>query len=86
MSKLKLGALPDDKPIKVTIALSAELHGLLLAYAEAIAVEGGGSVAPVERLIPPMLDRFVRSDRVFLRLRNRVEPPPPPIVGSARES
>lgn len=34
MAKLKLGAIPDDKPVKVSIELPAALHRNLLAYAE----------------------------------------------------
>lgn len=37
MTKLKLGPLPDDKPVKVTLELPAPLHGDLTAYADALA-------------------------------------------------
>jgi hypothetical protein len=85
--KLKLGPLPDDKPVRVAVTLSAELHRLLLAYAEALAAEGGGTAAPaVEKLIPPMLERFVRSDRAFLRLRNAERRPMPPTARSGQVS
>ena len=35
MPKLKLGAIPDDKPVRLTVTLTAELHALLVEYAEA---------------------------------------------------
>lgn len=39
MTKLKLGAIADDKPIKVTVELPAPLHLDLIAYAEVLARE-----------------------------------------------
>lgn len=93
--RLKLGPLPDDKPVRLAVTLPAELHRLLLAYAEALAAEdsggGGSSGAPVpppkvEKLIPPMLERFVRSDRAFLRLRNAAGRQPSSTPGSAQAS
>ena len=37
MAKLRLGAIEDDKPVKVTIELPAALHRDLVAYAQALA-------------------------------------------------
>ena len=37
MAKLKLGALVDDKPVKLTVELPAPVHRDLLAYAEVLA-------------------------------------------------
>ena len=37
MAKLKLTALPDDKPVKVTVELPATVHRDLVAYAEILA-------------------------------------------------
>jgi len=34
MAKLKLGALEDDKPVKITVELPAAVHRELLAYAD----------------------------------------------------
>jgi len=39
MAKLKLGAIADDKPVKLTVELSAGVHRDLLAYAEVLARE-----------------------------------------------
>ena len=71
MTKLKLGPIPDDKPVRLTIMLSAELAALLRAYAEAV---GSGNTKPVtvERIVPPMLERFIRTDRAFMRTRRQV--------------
>lgn len=68
MQKLRIGALPDDKPAKVTAELPAAVHRDLLAYAEALARQSGHSVDPL-KLIAPMLARFMATDRGFAKLR-----------------
>src|SRR5258707_989737 len=45
MSKLKLGALADEKPVKLTVELPAAVHRDLLAYANALARETGQPIA-----------------------------------------
>lgn len=71
MMKLKLGPIPDDKPVRLTIILSAELAALLRTYADAV---GSGISKPVtvERIVPHILERFIRTDRVFMRTRRQV--------------
>lgn len=69
MTKLKLGAIADDKPVKVTVELPATLHRDLAAYAEALGRESGQQVSDPVRLIVPMLQRFIASDRGFARSR-----------------
>ena len=69
MTKLKLGPLPDDKPVKVTVELPASLHRDLTAYAEVLAQETGQPVAGPVRLIVPMLERFIATDRGFAKAR-----------------
>ncbi|MBJ3764628.1 DUF2274 domain-containing protein [Maribius pontilimi] len=68
MTKLKLGAIPDDKPVKLTIDLPAELHNDLAAYAEVLARETGQTHEP-SKLVAPMLSRFMATDRAFARAR-----------------
>lgn len=68
MTKLKLGAIPDDKPVKLTVELPADIHRDLIAYADALARETGQKNEPV-KLIAPMLARFMATDRGFARLR-----------------
>ena len=34
MAKLKLGAIADDKPVKLTVDLPANIHQDLVAYAD----------------------------------------------------
>ena len=36
MTKLKLGALSDDKPVKLTIEMPAAIHRDLVAYAKVL--------------------------------------------------
>ena len=45
MAKLKLGAIADDKPVKLTIELPAAVHRDLVAYAEALGRETGQPVS-----------------------------------------
>jgi hypothetical protein len=68
MPKLRIGALADDKPVKVTTDLPASVHRDLVAYAEALARESGQRIDPA-KLIPPMLARFMATDRGFARAR-----------------
>lgn len=49
MAKLKLGAIADDKPVRLTIELPATVHRELVAYSNALARETGqGVVEPVK--------------------------------------
>lgn len=68
MTKLKLGAILDDKPVKLTVELPADLHRDLVAYAEVLAKETGQTYVPA-KLIAPMLARFMATDRGFARAR-----------------
>ncbi len=69
MTRLKLGPLPDDKPVKVTVELPAALHRDLVAYAEVLARETGQPAADPTKLIVPMLERFIATDRGFAKAR-----------------
>ena len=69
MTKLKLGAIPDDKPVKLTVDLPADVHRDLTAYAEALAAQTGQQLDPA-RLVAPMLARFMSTDRGFARVRS----------------
>lgn len=71
MTKLRLGRIEDDKPIKITVELPGAVHRELVRYAEAHARETGlAQPLPPERLIPPMLERFMAGDRAFARKRS----------------
>jgi hypothetical protein len=68
MPKLKIAALTDDRPVKVTHELPASVHRDLVAYAEALARDGQPISDPT-KLIAPMLTRFMATDRAFLKMR-----------------
>jgi hypothetical protein len=69
MAKLKLGTIIDDKPVKLTLELSAGVHRELLAYAEILSRESGHPVSDPAKLIAPMLARFMATDRAFVKSR-----------------
>ena len=69
MVKLKLGQLVDEKPVKLTVELPANVHRDLIAYAEAIARETGYSISNPGKLIGPMVERFMATDRAFAKTR-----------------
>jgi len=70
MTKLKLGPLADDRPVKLTVELPAAVHRDLVAYAAALAAETGGEAFSPEKLVVPMLAKFMASDRGFSRRRS----------------
>ena len=69
MTKLKLGPLSQDKPLKVTVELPAAVHRDLVAYAEVLGQMNGQSVAEPAKLIVPMIERFMAIDRAFVKAR-----------------
>jgi hypothetical protein len=62
--KLKLSAIPDDKPVRLTVELPAAVHRDLMAYAEVLGRLSGQAVEPA-KLVAPMLARFMSTDRAF---------------------
>jgi hypothetical protein len=69
LGKLKIGVIADDRPVKLTIELSATVHRDLVAYSRALARETGQSAVEPGKLIGPMLSRFMATDRAFAKLR-----------------
>jgi hypothetical protein len=65
VAKLKLGELLDDKPVKLTVDLPANVHRDLIAYAEALSRETGQTIGDPAKLVGPMLARFMATDRAF---------------------
>ena len=55
--------------MKVTVELPGQLHRDLAAYAEVLARESGQPAAEPVRLIVPMLERFIATDRGFAKAR-----------------
>ena len=74
MAKLKLGNITDDKPVKLTVELSANVHRDLLAYAKALARETGQAISDPSKLVAPMLVRFMATDRAFGKARRMNQP------------
>jgi hypothetical protein len=74
MTKLKLGALADDKPVRVTIELSATVHRELVAYAEVLGRATGKTISDPQKLIAPMIERFMSTDRAFSTAKRQATP------------
>ncbi len=73
VAKLKLGELLDDKPVKLTVDLPANVHRDLVAYAEALSRETGQTIGDPAKLVGPMLARFMAADRTF-KARRKHQP------------
>lgn len=66
MVTLRLGAIDDDKPVRVTLELLAKLHRDLVAYGRIL---GGETPIDPVKLVAPMIERFMATDRGFVRAR-----------------
>jgi hypothetical protein len=72
MTKLRLGPVIDEKPVKLTIEMPGALMRELAEYARVHArVNSLADAMAPERLIAPMVERFMSSDREFSKLRRR---------------
>lgn len=69
MTKLKLSELHDNKQVRATVELPAKLHRDLVIYAQLLGGETGSPIADPLRLIVPMLERFIATDRAFAKAR-----------------
>lgn len=74
MTKLKLGPLADNKPIKLTIELPAAVHRDLVAYATLLAQTTGQSAPDPTKLVVPMIERFMATDRAFSKAKRQASP------------
>ncbi len=86
MMKLKLASVRDEKPVKLSVAVPAALHRDLVTYAEIMSHESG---KPIEasKLIAPMLEKFIASDREFAKARSAERKPiPKPAALESRAS
>jgi len=83
MTKLKLDAVQDDKPVRVSVTLPAPLHRDLVAYAEIMSRVSNKALEPA-KLIAPMLEKFIASDREFKKARtpgSKKQANPPSAMG-----
>lgn len=69
MEKLKLRTIEDDKPVKLTIELPANVHRDLIAYGDILGRDAGQPAIQPVKLVGPMLARFMATDRAFLKRR-----------------
>jgi hypothetical protein len=69
MAKLKLGAIEDDKPVKLKVDLSAALFRDLVSYGQILAQETGQGAVEPAKLVGPILTRFIATDRAFAKQR-----------------
>jgi hypothetical protein len=74
VADLKLGKLPDRTPVKLTVAVSPDLHRALADYA-AIYNETYGQSEPIAELVPHMIAAFLASDRQFMKARESLPKP-----------
>lgn len=65
---LKIGAIPDRTPVKLSLSLSPDVHDALQDYAS-IHEKEFGQQAPVADLAVLMIERFLASDAQFKRAR-----------------
>ena len=68
MARLKIVAIADDAPVKLSIVSPAAVHRDLVSYAQAMKRESDQAVEPTQ-LIGPMLLRFMATDRAFAKWR-----------------
>ena len=73
MTKLRLSALNNDKPVKVTVELPAAVHRDLVIYAEILGGESNQPINDPVKLIAPMLARFMATDLAFAKARRARE-------------
>jgi hypothetical protein len=74
MTKLKISTIADDKPVKLTIELPAAVYRDLTAYA-GLLTQPSESTKPIEpaKLIAPMLQRFMATDKAFAKARREIQ-------------
>jgi hypothetical protein len=72
MSKLKISAIENEKPVTMTLKLPAAVHRELVAYADVLKGDAGHAIDP-NSLVAPMLKRFMATDRAFRRARRKIQ-------------
>jgi hypothetical protein len=80
MTKLKLGPLADDRPVKVTVELPAAVHRDLVVYARLLGQTTNQENPDPTKLIVPMIERFMATDRAFTRARRSEGQPDPTVL------
>lgn len=72
MTKLRLGPIAEEKPVKLTLEIAGELMREISDYS-AIHARSTGLAGPLppEKIIPAMVARFIAGDREFSKQRRR---------------
>lgn len=70
--KLRLGPLPKNETVRLTISLPASVKADLDRYAELYGAAHGGLV-DAAALAPHMLAAFMERDRAFRRARQEIK-------------
>lgn len=74
MTKLKLGPLVEDKPVRKMVEFPAEVWASLTVYADLLGRTAAGQTAPdPAKLIVPMVERFMATDRGFAKARRSAD-------------
>ena len=73
MTKLKLDDVIEDKPVKMTIEFPAAVYADLLDYAAVISVDKTAAKPKPEKLVVPMISRFMATDRAFAKARRSAQ-------------
>ncbi|MFT9458170.1 MAG: DUF2274 domain-containing protein [Acetobacter orientalis] len=75
MNTLRITEISNEKPVRVTVEMPASVYRNLSSYAQAVNTIQGHEITP-QQLICPMIEKFILSDRVFLRWlrKNRASP------------
>ncbi|MEZ5897231.1 MAG: DUF2274 domain-containing protein [Parvularculaceae bacterium] len=71
---LKIGAIPERKPVKISASLPPDVADALNDYAEIHAREFGRKT-PIGELAALMIERFLNSDTAFKRARKSLRKP-----------
>lgn len=74
MNKLRLGAIIEEKSMRVSIDIAAPIYRELVAYASILAKETGQTKIDPTKLIAPMIEKFIKGDKAFRKMNKFKEP------------
>ncbi len=74
MNKLRLGAIIEEKSVRVSIDIAAPIYRELVAYGSILAKETGQTKIDPTKLIAPMIEKFIKGDKAFRKMSKFKEP------------
>ena len=80
MKLIPAGGVPPPE-VRVSVELTAAVHRDLVAYAEVLSRATGQTAPEPAKLIPPMVERFMATDRAFTKVRRDQTAPARPGSG-----